>query len=165
MKDFLKKQNNKYLIIPVLVLAGVFAFIVGTTTYSTCYQTSDNAYVEGKLFSINPKIEGFVTHVYVQDNQEVSKGDLLLEIDPSDYYLKLQKAEKELRETKTKLSLIEHDLNESQQQDSSNPFGKNNFTSYEKMYGDGIVSAPKQEKAQPETKANTNPFDFYLFNT
>ena len=154
MKNYIKNNNSKYFLIPIIILVGLFISFVGYSAYENCFQTSESAYVEGKLLSVNPKVPGFVVHVYVNDNQEVSKGDLLAEIDSSDYEIQLRKAEKELRDAKTQLNFIKREFNNiSQDTDQTlNPFSKNSFHGYEKMYGEGIVSPPKQEKTQ-----TTNP--------
>lgn len=151
MKNY-KKQSNKYLLIPILILVGIFTFLTARSFYSTCYQVSEKSFIEGKLLSVTPKIDGFITHVYVQDNQEVSKGDLLLEIDSGDTVMKLQKAEKDLRDAKIKLDFIkrESDKNIQDPNQPANPFMKHKFNEYERMYGEGLVSEPKQEKVQPD---------------
>ncbi|MCR5265525.1 MAG: efflux RND transporter periplasmic adaptor subunit [Cyanobacteria bacterium RUI128] len=151
MKSF-KKPNYKYLIIPMAILAVIFTFLTVQSVITNCYKVSESAFTEGRLLSVVPKTDGFVIHVYVQDNQEVNKGDLLIEIDPGDNIMKLQKAEKDLRETKIKLGLLKRDLDDKYQDpaQTTNPFFKHNFNEYEKMYGEGIVSAPSQEKVQPD---------------
>jgi membrane fusion protein (multidrug efflux system) len=49
------------------------------------YQSTDDAFIEGKITDVAPKISGRVEDVLVDDNQEVRKGDLLVTIDPGDY--------------------------------------------------------------------------------
>ncbi|MDD4954834.1 MAG: HlyD family secretion protein [Candidatus Omnitrophica bacterium] len=58
--------------------------------------TTDDAYIEGRIHSIAPKIFGTVKEVNVRDNQIVKKGDVLVEIDPVDYKLKVNEAQANL---------------------------------------------------------------------
>lgn len=55
--------------------------------------TTDNAFIESNIHPVAVRIPGTVTRVLVQDNQAVKKGDLLLELDRSDYQAALEKAE------------------------------------------------------------------------
>jgi membrane fusion protein, multidrug efflux system len=49
------------------------------------YQSTDDAFIEGKITDVAPKIPGRVEKVLVDDIQELRKGDLLVTIDPGDY--------------------------------------------------------------------------------
>lgn len=147
MKSFKKENKKDYLKISLLILCGIFLFCIGNNLYSKCFITTTDSFVEGKLISVNSKIAGFAIHVYAQNNQEVNKGDLLIEIDSSDYEIKLQKAENELRDLKTKLNIAQRDIKENgTEEDSNNPFSKNSFKGYEKLYGEGIIEVKPQEQ-------------------
>ncbi len=47
-------------------------------------QSTDNAYVQGDIAVLGPRIEGDVIAVHVADNQAVKAGDRLISFDPSD---------------------------------------------------------------------------------
>ena len=64
----------------VLLYWGLGYLALGLT-----HESTDDAFIEGHIVAIAPQISGPVAKVLVQDNQEVKKGDLLVEIDPSDY--------------------------------------------------------------------------------
>ncbi|MGB7745743.1 MAG: HlyD family secretion protein [Verrucomicrobiia bacterium] len=49
------------------------------------HESTDDAFVEGHVVSIAPRISGQVLAVYVLDNQIVHSNELLVEIDPADY--------------------------------------------------------------------------------
>ncbi len=48
-------------------------------------ETTDDAFIAGHIVSIAPRISGQVSAVHVLDNELVTNGELLVEIDPSDY--------------------------------------------------------------------------------
>lgn len=75
--------------------------------YKATHITTDNAYVEGNIHIIAPKVSGTVVAVHVKDNQYVKKGELLLEIDPSDYDVKVEEARAGLEAEKARLKEIE----------------------------------------------------------
>ena len=64
----------------VAIAYGVHAWL-----YSLAHVTTDDAYVEGTVAPLAAKVVGYVVDLYVDDNQSVKAGDLLLRIDPRDY--------------------------------------------------------------------------------
>ena len=58
-----------------------FVYIVN----SAAYQSTDDAFVDGHIIPISAKVAGRVQSVSVIDNQTVSKGDLVVELDPRDF--------------------------------------------------------------------------------
>ena len=56
--------------------------------------------VRTQVIQVTPRVNGMVTKILVVDNQQVKIGDLLFEIDPSQYQVKLKQAEARLQRTK-----------------------------------------------------------------
>jgi membrane fusion protein, multidrug efflux system len=71
----------------VLLVIGFFAY-----RYFTSYESTDDAQVDGHINSVSPRISGHVIKLNVQDNQYVAAGTVLVEIDPADYQLALDRA-------------------------------------------------------------------------
>jgi membrane fusion protein, multidrug efflux system len=55
-------------------------------------QVTDDAYVRGDLTPLSTKVTGIVSAVHVADYQRVKKGDLLLELQDSDYQAEVAQA-------------------------------------------------------------------------
>lgn len=72
----------------VLLIAGVFLW-----RYFTSYESTDDAQVDGHVNSISARISGHVTKLNVQDNQYVEAGTVLVEIDPTDYRIAVERAQ------------------------------------------------------------------------
>ena len=53
--------------------------------------------VRSQVIQITPRVTGMITAISVHDNQFVHKGDLLFEIDPSTYTLKVKQAQARLK--------------------------------------------------------------------
>jgi membrane fusion protein (multidrug efflux system) len=72
------------------VLAAV-AIAAGTTyyLYARVHESTDDAFIEGHIVPISSRVEGHVAKVYVEDNQLVKQGDLLVELDPRDFDVRL----------------------------------------------------------------------------
>jgi membrane fusion protein (multidrug efflux system) len=56
-------------------------------------ESTDDATIEADVVTIAPKVNGYVKALYVHDNQFVKAGDVLLEIDPTDYIISLNRAQ------------------------------------------------------------------------
>ena len=69
----------------VVLLYFALSYLNGFLTH----ESTDDAFVEGHVVSIAPRISGQVLAVHVLDNQLVHSNDLLVEIDPADYAVKL----------------------------------------------------------------------------
>src|ERR1041385_5002964 len=72
----------------VLLLVGFFLW-----RHFSSYEGTDDAQIDGHLNSVSPRISGHVTKILVQDNQFVQAGTPLVEIDPADYQVALERAQ------------------------------------------------------------------------
>ena len=61
--------------------------------YSLSYESTDDAFIDGHVVAVSPRVAGHVAKVYVTDNQWVNQGDLLAELDPRDFEARLAAAE------------------------------------------------------------------------
>lgn len=173
-----EEKNNSFILITLLVIFAAVIFGYGEYLNPSNYETTNEAVIEGKLMTVSPKVAGTVIHLYVEDSQEVKKGDLLLEIDPSFYETRLRKAETELKSLKTKLYMNEYGSNNnnsnSVQPDEQKKsvfsrlnLSKSSFSHYEKMFDEEITSAQEYERQKEllaekqanEKKENINPKD------
>jgi len=89
MKEMIAAANGKRKKIVLIsfgssLLIGAIALLF-YLDYKATHITTDDAFVEGNIHTIAPKIPGTVVAVHVRDNQMVKKGDLLVELDEADY--------------------------------------------------------------------------------
>jgi membrane fusion protein (multidrug efflux system) len=78
-------------VVVVLVIGGIFLW-----RYLNTYESTDDAQVDGHLDQISARVSGYVTKINVEDNQYVQKGAVLVEIDPRDYQVAVDRAKAEL---------------------------------------------------------------------
>ncbi|HCA5042778.1 TPA: HlyD family secretion protein [Acinetobacter baumannii] len=81
-------------------------------------QSTDNAYVKGDLSYITSKISGYVVKVNVTDNQKVKAGQVLAEIDKTDYLSAVDQAQAKIaavtasqHELEEKIKLAQEQIN------------------------------------------------------
>jgi membrane fusion protein (multidrug efflux system) len=66
--------------------------------YLFTHESTDDAFIEGDITVISPKVSGHIEKVYINDNQAVKARDLLCDIDGRDYQTSLNLAEAELKD-------------------------------------------------------------------
>ena len=78
-----------FLILGIVVLLVVGFFL---WRYFGSYEDTDDAQIDGHLNSISARVSGHVLKLLVEDNQYVPKGTPLIEIDPKDYQVAVDRA-------------------------------------------------------------------------
>jgi membrane fusion protein (multidrug efflux system) len=86
-----------FLVVAAVVLILGVIFGIRYWLYARAHESTDDAFIDGHIIPISPKVSGYVAKVYVSTNQEVKKGDLLAEIDTRDYEARLAQAEAALQ--------------------------------------------------------------------
>ena len=82
-------------IVSVTLAGAALAIVLYARDYARHPQT-DNAYVQADIVRIAPRVSGPVVRLPVRDNQRVSQGDLLIQIDPTDFEVRLEEARAQL---------------------------------------------------------------------
>ncbi len=86
----------------ILLLAGPIVLVVlggGYYLFSGRIISTDDAYIKSRMLSVTATVPGQVVQVPVNDNQTVKKGDVLVQIDPAPYRLRLASAEADLAQS------------------------------------------------------------------
>jgi membrane fusion protein (multidrug efflux system) len=96
-----KKKKAAAVFVVILIIGALTLFFY--LRYKSVHISTDDAFVDGRIHTIAPKIRGTVKTVYVNDNQQVKKGDLLLEVDTEDYDAKVDEASSGLAAQRSKV--------------------------------------------------------------
>ena len=94
-KGAAKKRQSQLLTAAAMLLLAV-ASVLYYFRFVAPYESTDDAFIEGYVIPIAPKVPGYVDRLLITDNQEVKKGDVLLEIDARDYETSLAQAKADL---------------------------------------------------------------------
>ena len=95
MEENKEKPNNRrkklitFVLFPIIIIIGAVVLFF-YREYKTTHISTDDAFVDGRVHVIASKISGTVKVIYIKDNQFVKKGDLILEMDPMDYEVKVK---------------------------------------------------------------------------
>jgi membrane fusion protein (multidrug efflux system) len=88
-----RSRRGLFLLVPfVLALAGYFVY----ERYFANRESTDDAQIDGHINPIASKVAGHVVSIDIQDNQRVEEGTVMVQIDPTDYKVSLEKARADL---------------------------------------------------------------------
>lgn len=97
-KKFSPEARRKRRRTLILLITAVVVVVAGLLLwrYLSSYESTDDAQADVHLYPVSSRISGYVIRVNVNDNQWVNKGDVLVEIDPTDYQVALAQAQANL---------------------------------------------------------------------
>ncbi|GAA4445328.1 efflux RND transporter periplasmic adaptor subunit [Pontibacter saemangeumensis] len=98
-----QQQNPAAAAVPVNTYTVTEESVTGTDTYP-------GTVVPLKEVELRPQVSGYITNIYVQDGQRVTKGQRLYEIDQSKYQATYQQAQANLQSAKANLERVKKDL-------------------------------------------------------
>jgi len=97
-------RNIFILLLIAATLATIYWLIIN---YYDDKNRTDDAQVDGDIVPVLARTDGFVDSVYVDDDQVVHAGDIMLQLDTTDLYLKLRQAVNAYEVSKTNLKRSE----------------------------------------------------------
>ena len=89
------RNGRKRLLRTIVVVAVLISAALGLNWWFTegvYVESTDNAYVQGDIAVLGPRIEGDVLTIHVADNQVVHAGDPLISLDARDWQARLDQA-------------------------------------------------------------------------
>jgi membrane fusion protein (multidrug efflux system) len=108
MKEKLQQFKNSpalKAIAAIIMLMIAYKIYIWTQTEST-----DNAYIEADISTISSEVNGRVSKVFILDNQPVKVGDIIAEIEDTDYAASFQKASSALEIAENNLKITERKI-------------------------------------------------------
>jgi membrane fusion protein (multidrug efflux system) len=91
--DEIAQPASRRRVIIAVVVALLVLIAAGLWWRSTYSEDTDDAQINGHLIQVSARIGGQVAKVYVEENQVVKAGDVIAELDPSDYKVAVENAE------------------------------------------------------------------------
>jgi membrane fusion protein (multidrug efflux system) len=84
----------KWVLIIFLIVAAVAGYFLWR--YNAARESTDDAQVDGHIYSITARVSGTVTSLNFDENDFVKRGQILAQLDPKDYQVALQRTQAEL---------------------------------------------------------------------
>jgi len=104
-----RRSRRKLLGIPVAVCGLLLAVAGGMWWFAEgrWIESTDNAYVQGDITVLSPRIDGDIAAVLVTDNQRVRAGDPLVELDPADWNARAMQARAAVAEARASVATLQ----------------------------------------------------------
>jgi membrane fusion protein (multidrug efflux system) len=105
-----QRNRHRSRIIRGVFLLIVIAVLIGVAIYYNQTKdlvSTDDAFTDGRVVTLAPRVSGYVTALDVNDNQFVRKGQRLLQIDPADYQAARDQAAGQLEVAQAQLANAE----------------------------------------------------------
>ncbi|HEX4023504.1 MAG TPA: HlyD family secretion protein [Steroidobacteraceae bacterium] len=93
----------KTLLIVVSSVALIAAVAVFYVRDIAPYESTDDAFIDGYVTVVSPRVAGQVLRLLVNDNEQVKQGQVLVQIDPRDYRTRLAQARADLAAAQSQL--------------------------------------------------------------
>jgi len=93
------KRNLRLLIVAAVVVIGIVIYTAYYFLHGQYFEETDDAYVASDIVQITSEVAGTITSVHVDNTQEVSQGQVLIQLDPADAQIAVASAEAELART------------------------------------------------------------------
>jgi membrane fusion protein, multidrug efflux system len=74
------------------------------------FETTDDAQVDGQIYSMSARVSGHVSEVLIEDELYVKAGDVLVRLDPKDYEVAVAKAKADLADAEASLASSRTDV-------------------------------------------------------
>jgi len=104
-----KPANGKVKPLAILTMIVLVAVSIGLVAYflGRNREETDDAFIDGHIVEISPRVAAQVIAVHIDDNSEVRKGDVLVELDPRDFNVALEKAGAQLLQARAQVKQAE----------------------------------------------------------
>ena len=99
-------SKSKFVILTPLVLAALVGLGYYWWTQVRFIESTDNAYVENDISNISVKVPGYVVLANVSDNQHVVAGQLLAQLEESQFVAKVKQSDAILASAKANLQTL-----------------------------------------------------------
>lgn len=89
----------------LLLLVGLLGFLY--YDYGNHFETTDDAFIAARQFSIAPKVSGYITAVPVTDNQHVVAGQVIAQIDDRPFRMALAQANAQVDAAQAAIKVVD----------------------------------------------------------
>ena len=95
-----KKRGMVFWLVVLGLGAGAVWWTVGFMHHALTFEETDDAYINGHVHQVAPRVAGAVTEVLVDENRDVKAGQVLARIDPLEYEIALHRTQAMLAQAK-----------------------------------------------------------------
>jgi len=101
-----RASKRPFVIVGLVILTGIVA-LVAYVMRTRGLESTDDARVEGDVVMISVRVPGLVVAVPAEDDHRIKKGDLIAQVDDTDYAARLKQAQAELAQARAQAAQAE----------------------------------------------------------
>jgi membrane fusion protein, multidrug efflux system len=139
----------------LLLAAGVLGYLY--YDYAAHFQSTDDAFIAARQFSIAPKVPGYITDVLVTDNEHVVAGQAVARIDDRPYRIALAQAQAHVEAAQAAIQVIDAQIDAQQAQIDANQaqveqiqdglvFARQQAQRYKQLAGTGFGTVQNEQQ-------------------
>ncbi len=99
-------RRGPVIVVGTVVLGILLFFGLVYLVESFTHESTDDAFLDADIVWVAPRVAGQVTNVFIRNNQRVSKGAPLLEVDPRDLNVQVEQKRAAVESAKANVELI-----------------------------------------------------------
>ena len=152
-----------------LIATGIIAGIAWYL-HARHYESTDDAFIDGRPVLVSPQVTGNITSVNVTDNQIVKNGDLLATIDPRNYQAAVDQAEGLIRQNEATLknldaqiaaqkAMVEQATQQVTEAEAALKFATDENTRYQDLMQKGAGTVQRAQQASSDFNGKKAAFD------
>jgi membrane fusion protein (multidrug efflux system) len=129
------------------ILSGIviLSLLAGSGYYlhARNYEKTDDAFIEGHIVQISPRVSGHVKAVHIEDNQQASQGQILVELDEKDFQTRVNSAQASLN---VAAAMIEQSKAQMDAAKTSLDTANSDLRRYESLLRDGAITQQEYDR-------------------
>ncbi len=149
----LTKRSARWIVAFIIVLLLVYGYYI---LFIRNPYTTD-AFVQGHWLKVAARVDGPVVKLNVVNNQEVHKGQVLFQIDPTLYRLRMNSAAAKLHAINQSLSALEQEIKAAsymvREREAQLKFAQIQYKRFIRLQREGAVSIARYDAAQEQLRA------------
>jgi membrane fusion protein (multidrug efflux system) len=163
----LRDKVREHWLLATVAAVVLVAAIVGGLLYwlqARHYESTDDAFIAARSFSVASKVGGYVTDIPVTDNQHVNAGDVLAKIDERDYRIAIEQAAAQVAVSKANITNVEAQIVSQQEQikqaqaqfeqaQAQLQFSQEEFKRAEELVEKGAGTVQRQQQTRSDLQA------------
>nr|WP_249797921.1 HlyD family secretion protein [Bradyrhizobium sp. 199] len=163
----LRQRLREHWLLATIGAVVLIAALIGATLYwldARHYESTDDAFVAARSFSVASKVGGYVTDIPVTDNQHVNAGELLAKIDERDYRIAIDQAIAQVGVARANITNVEAQIDSQPEQikqaeaqleqaQAQLQFAQQEFARAEELVEKGAGTVQRQQQTRSDLQA------------
>jgi len=138
-----KKGKTGSLIVGTILIALILGGAAWWYINQAGYVRTDDAYIDANKLNVSPQMLGRIVHLYANEGDTVYKGELLVQLDTSDFVAQLHRAQTNLKEAELGIQLAQIRMEQAEI----------NYNRAKTQYGEKIIPKAKFDNLKKDYEA------------